>query len=210
MDYLKVKGSILVVSGPSGSGKTSLARAVCEELGDKAYFSISTTTRPIRDGEKDGVDYFFVSKDEFLEDVEKGYFLEWAEVHGNFYGTSKIQINKALDEGKIVFLDIDVQGHEAVRKAYPDVVTSVFVTTKDKHTLIERLKNRGTETEETLKVRMINALHEMKKIPEYDYLLINDDFEEAKEFLRSVAISSLIKTSKYELDKFINHWKGSE
>ncbi|NPA88565.1 MAG: guanylate kinase [Epsilonproteobacteria bacterium] len=210
MDYLKVKGSILVVSGPSGSGKTSLARAVCEELGDKAYFSISTTTRPIRDGEKDGVDYFFVTKDEFLEDVEKGYFLEWAEVHGNFYGTSKIQINKALDEGKIVFLDIDVQGHEAVRKAYPDVVTSVFVTTKDKHTLIERLKNRGTETEETLKVRMINALHEMKKIPEYDYLLINDDFEEAKEFLRSVAISSLIKTSKYELDKFINHWKGSE
>ncbi len=210
MDYLKVKGSILVVSGPSGSGKTSLARSVCEELGDKAYFSISTTTRPIRDGEKDGVDYFFVSKDEFLEDVEKGYFLEWAEVHGNFYGTSKIQINKALDEGKIVFLDIDVQGHEAVRKAYPDVVTSVFVTTKDKHTLIERLKNRGTETEETLKVRMINALHEMKKIPEYDYLLINDDFEEAKEFLRSVAISSLIKTSKYELDKFINHWKGSE
>ncbi|WP_457563692.1 guanylate kinase [Caminibacter pacificus] len=210
MDYLKVKGSILVVSGPSGSGKTSLARAVCEELGDKAYFSVSTTTRPIRDGEKDGVDYFFVSKDEFLEDVEKGYFLEWAEVHGNFYGTSKIQINKALDEGKIVFLDIDVQGHEAVRKAYPDVVTSVFVTTKDKHTLIERLKNRGTETEETLKVRMINALHEMKKIPEYDYLLINDDFEEAKEFLRSVAISSLIKTSKYELDKFINHWKGSE
>ncbi|QCI28822.1 guanylate kinase [Caminibacter pacificus] len=210
MDYLKVKGSILVVSGPSGSGKTSLARAVCEELGDKAYFSISTTTRPIRDGEKDGVDYFFVTKDEFLEDVEKGYFLEWAEVHGNFYGTSKIQINKALDEGKIVFLDIDVQGHEAVRKAYPDVVTSVFVTTKDKHTLIERLKNRGTETEETLKVRMINALHEMKKIPEYDYLLINDDFEVAKEFLRSVAISSLIKTSKYELDKFINHWKGSE
>jgi len=210
MEYMKVKGSILVVSGPSGSGKTSLARAVCEELGERAYFSISTTTRPMREGEKDGVDYFFVSKDEFLEDVEKGYFLEWAEVHGNFYGTSKLQINKALDEGKIVFLDIDVQGHEAVRKSYPDVVTSVFVTTKDKHTLMQRLQSRGTETQESLKVRMINALHEMKKIPEYDYLLINDDFEEAKEFLKSVAVSSLIKTSKYELDKFINYWKGSE
>ena len=209
MEYMKVKGSILVVSGPSGSGKTSLARAVCEEFGDKAYFSISTTTRPIRDGEKDGVDYFFVSKEEFLKDIEEGYFLEWAEVHGNFYGTSKKQINEALNQGKIVFLDIDVQGHEAVRKAYPDVVTSVFVTTKDKHTLIERLKNRGTETEETLEVRMINALHEMKKIPEYDFLLINDDFNEAKEFLRSVAMSSLIKTSKYDLDKFIKHWKGS-
>ena len=209
MEYMKAKGSILVVSGPSGSGKTSLARAVCEEFGDKAYFSISTTTRPKRDGEKDGVDYFFVSKEEFLKDIEEGYFLEWAEVHGNFYGTSKKQINEALSQGKIVFLDIDVQGHEAVRKAYPDVVTSVFVTTKDKHTLIERLKKRGTETQESLEVRMINALHEMKKIPEYDFLLINDDFDEAKEYLRSIAISSLIKTSKYDLDKFIKHWKGS-
>jgi len=206
---MKVKGSILVVSGPSGSGKTSLARAVCEELGDKAYFSISTTTRAIRDGEVDGVDYFFVSKEEFLKDIEDGYFLEWAEVHGNFYGTSKKQINEALNQGKIVFLDIDVQGHEAVRKAYPDIVTSVFVTTKDKKTLIERLKNRGTETEESIEVRMINALHEMKKIPEYDFLLINDDFEEAKEFLRGIAISSLIKTSKYDIEKFISHWKGN-
>ncbi len=209
MDYLKVKGSILVVSGPSGSGKTSLARAVCEELGEKAYFSISTTTRPKREGERDGVDYFFVTKEEFLKDIEEGYFLEWAEVHGNFYGTSKKQINEALNQGKIVFLDIDVQGHEAVRAAYPDIVTSVFVTTKDKHTLIERLKNRGTETEDTLEVRMINALHEMKKIPEYDYLLINDDFEESKKYLKSVAISSLIKRSKYDLEKFINYWKGS-
>ncbi len=207
---MKVKGSIVVVSGPSGSGKTSLAREVCSELGDKAYFSISTTTRPKREGEKDGVDYFFVSKDEFLEDVEKGYFIEWAEVHGNFYGTSKKEINKALDEGKIVFLDIDVQGHEAVRKAYPDIVTSVFVTTKNKEVLIQRLKKRGTESEESLKVRMINALHEMKKIPEYDYLLINDDFNEAKEFLRAVAIASLIKRSKYNIEKFIEFWKGNK
>jgi len=206
MEYIK-KGSILVVSGPSGSGKTSLARAVCEELRERAYFSISTTTRPKRDGEQNGVDYFFVSKDEFLKDIEDGYFLEWAEVHGNFYGTSKKQINEALNQGKIVFLDIDVQGHEAVRKAYPDIVTSVFVTTKDKYTLIERLKNRGTETEESLEVRMINALHEMKKIPEYDFLLINDDFNEAKEFLKSIAISSLIKTTKYDIEKFINFWK---
>jgi len=206
MDYIK-KGSILVVSGPSGSGKTSLARAVCEELDNKAYFSISTTTRAIREGEKEGVDYFFVSKEEFLKDIEDGYFLEWAEVHGNFYGTSKRQINEALNQGKIVFLDIDVQGHEAVRKAYPDIVTSVFVTTKNKDILIERLKKRGTETEETLEVRMINALHEMKKIPEYDFLLINDDFDETKKFLRGVALASLIRTSKYEIDEFIQFWK---
>ena len=92
-------GSILVVSGPSGSGKTSLARAVCEELKEKAYFSITSTTRPIRDGEKDGVDYFFLTEEEFIKDIEEGYFLEWAEVHGNFYGTRKRQINLALSEG---------------------------------------------------------------------------------------------------------------
>ena len=205
---MKVKGSILVISGPSGSGKTSLARSVCEELGDKAYFSISTTTRPMREGEKNGVDYFFITKEEFLKDIEDGYFLEWAEVHGNFYGTSKKQIDEALKEGKIVFLDIDVQGHEAVRKAYEDIVTSVFVTTKNKYILFERLKKRGTETEESLEVRLINAMHEMKKIPEYDYLLINDDFDEAKKFLNAVAIASLIKTSKYEIDEFIKEWKG--
>ena len=205
-----MKGSILVVSGPSGSGKTSLARSVCEELKDKAYFSISTTTRPKREGEKDGVDYFFITKEEFLQDIEDGYFLEWAEVHGNFYGTSKKQIDEALNQGKIVFLDIDVQGHEAVRKAYPNIVTSIFVTTKNKDILIERLKKRGTETEESLEVRLINAMHEMKKIPEYDYLLINDDFDEAKEFLKSVAIASLIKTSKYDIDDFIQHWKGKK
>ncbi|EDM23294.1 guanylate kinase [Caminibacter mediatlanticus] len=210
MECMKVKGSILVISGPSGSGKTSLAREVCNELKDLAYFSISTTTRSIREGERDGVDYFFVSKEEFLKDVEKGYFLEWAEVHGNFYGTSKKQINEALNQGKIVFLDIDVQGHEAVRKAYPNIVTSVFVTTKDKKTLIERLKKRETENEESIKVRMINALHEMKKIPQYDYLLINDDFNSSKEKLKSCAIASLIKTSKYNIENFIEKWKGSE
>jgi guanylate kinase len=203
-------GSILVVSGPSGSGKTSLARSVCEELGDKAYFSISTTTRPMRPGEKDGVDYFFVTKEEFLKDIDEGYFLEWAEVHGNFYGTSKRQIDKALSEGKIVFLDIDVQGHENVRKAYPNITTSVFVTTKNEKILIERLKKRGTETEESLKIRLINAYNEMKKIDEYDYLLINDDFEEAKEYLRAVAIASLIKRSKIDVNEFIKKWKGNE
>jgi len=209
MNFLKTKGSILVVSGPSGSGKTSLARSVCEELGKLAYFSISTTTRAIRKGEREGVDYFFVSKEEFLEDVEKGYFLEWAEVHGNFYGTSKKQINEALNEGKIVFLDIDVQGHELVRKAYPDIVTSLFVTTPNKEILINRLKNRGTETKESIEIRLINALNEMKRIDEYDFLLINDDFEEAKKFLKSVAISSLIKKNKYDIEKFISYWKGN-
>jgi len=203
-------GSILVISGPSGSGKTSLARVVCEELGDKAYFSISSTTRPIREGEKDGVDYFFLSNDEFIKDIEEGYFLEWAEVHGNFYGTSKRQIDAALKKGQIVFLDIDVQGYELVKKSYPDITTGIFVTTPNQEVLKQRLLKRGTETEESLRVRMFNAIREMQKIDEYDYLLINDDFDEAKELLRSVAIASLIKRSKYNIEEFINEWKGSK
>ncbi|AZV46159.1 guanylate kinase [Nautilia sp. PV-1] len=202
-------GSILVISGPSGSGKTSLARVVCEELGDKAYFSISSTTRPIREGEQDGVDYFFLTKDEFIKDIEDGYFLEWAEVHGNFYGTSKRQIDAALQKGQIVFLDIDVQGYELVKKSYPDITTGIFVTTPNQEVLKERLLKRGTETEESLRLRMFNAIREMQKIDEYDFLLINDDFDEAKELLRSVAIASLIKRTKYNIEEFIKEWKGS-
>ena len=204
-----MRGSILVVSGPSGSGKTSLAREVCKELKDLAYFSISTTTRKIRDGEKDGVDYFFISEEEFLKDVEDGYFLEWAEVHGNFYGTSKRQINEALKKGKIVFLDIDVQGYESVKKEYASITTGVFVTTPNEKVLKERLLNRNTESKESLEIRLINALKEMKKISEYDYLLINDDFNKAKEFLRAVALASLIKTTKYDIKEFIKKWRES-
>jgi len=200
-------GSLVILSGPSGSGKTSIAREVCKRIGlDKTYFSISTTTRPPREGEKNGIDYFFVTKDEFLEDIDNNQFLEWAEVHGNYYGTSLKQIKEALNQGKIVFLDIDVQGFEAINKIYPEIITSVFVTTKNKKVLIERLKKRGTETEESLKIRLINALNEMKKIDEYDYLLINDKFEESVEILETIAKVSLIKASKKNLENFIKEW----
>jgi len=200
-------GSLVVLSGPSGSGKTSIAREVCKRIGvDKTMFSISSTTRPPREGEKDGVDYHFISKEEFLEDIEKGYFLEWAEVHGNYYGTSRKPIEKAMKEGKIVFLDIDVQGFESIKKLYANILTSVFVTTKNKQVLIERLKNRGTETEESLKIRLINALGEMKKIDEYEFLIINDVFEDSVEKLEAIAKVSLIKASKENLDKFIKEW----
>jgi guanylate kinase len=200
-------GSLVVLSGPSGSGKTSIAREVCKRIGEnKTMFSISSTTRKPRDGEKDGIDYHFLTKEEFLADIEKGNFLEWAEVHRNYYGTSKVPIEKAMKEGKIVFLDIDVQGFESVKKIYPNTLTSVFVTTKNKQVLIERLKSRGTETEESLKIRMINAISEMKKIDEYEFLIMNDIFEESVEKLESIARVSLIKSSKENLEEFIKEW----
>jgi len=111
-----------------------------------------------------------------------------------------------MKEGKIVFLDIDVQGFESIKKLYSNILTSVFITTKNKQVLIERLKKRGTETEESLKIRLINALGEMKKIDEYEFLIINDIFEDSVEKLEAIAKVSLIKASKENLDKFIKEW----
>lgn len=199
-------GSILVVSGPSGSGKTSLAKKVLGII-PNCYFSISTTTRKPRENEQNGVDYFFISKDEFLSEIDNGGFLEWAEVHGNFYGTAFKPIEKSLEEGKIVVLDIDVQGHKTIREKFPKLVTSVFVTTKNMKVLKDRLSNRNTETSEILEQRVINAISEMRSIGEYDYFFINDDFEESLKALTAIAVASRYKQSLTDNEAFIKTWK---
>lgn len=202
-----MKGGIVVISGPSGSGKTSLAKRTCEVLNGRAYFSISSTTREMRKGEQDGVDYHFLSRTEFSNDIDQGYFLEWAEVHGNFYGTSLKTIEKMLREDKIVFLDIDIQGFNSIKKVYPDIITSVFITTKNISLLKERLGVRGSETEDAFQTRIMNALSEMNKIDGYDFLLVNDDFEESLEKLIAIAKVSLLRESKVNIEKFIEQWK---
>lgn len=199
-------GSILVVSGPSGSGKTSLAKKVLDII-PSCYFSISTTTRKPRENEQNGVDYFFISKDEFLSEIDNGGFLEWAEVHGNFYGTAFKPIERSLEEGKIVVLDIDVQGHKTIRDKFPKLVTSVFVTTKNMKVLKDRLANRNTETSEILEQRVINAISEMRSIGEYDYFFINDDFEESLKALTAIAVASRYKQSLTDNETFIKTWK---
>lgn len=201
-----MSGSVFVVSGPSGSGKTSLARKLLDII-DNCYFSISTTTRKPREGEQHGVDYFFISKDEFLSEIDNGGFLEWAEVHGNFYGTSFRPIEEALAANKIVILDIDVQGHRSIRAKFPKSVTSVFVTTKNMAVLKERLASRNTETPEMLEQRVINAISEMRSIGEYDYFLINDDFNESLKALISIASASIYKQSITDNESFIKNWK---
>lgn len=199
-------GAILVVSGPSGSGKTSLAREACKSL-DNAYFSISTTTRAIRDGEEDGVDYFFTTKEDFLSRIHEGGFLEWAEVHGNFYGTSFAPIDMAINNGKLIILDIDVQGHRSIKAKYDGYVTSVFVTTNNLATLKERLAKRESESKESLEQRILNAYDEMRHINEYDYLLINDDFSQSLSALSAIALSSRYRQTKFDLDSFLANWK---
>lgn len=199
-------GSILIVSGPSGSGKTSICKKVVDDL-PSTILSLSTTTRDIREGEKNDVDYHFVTREEFIQDINDDNFLEWAEVHDNFYGTSKLIVEKALSEGKTIVFDIDVQGHKAIREQYPDITTSVFVTTKDITTLKDRLKSRGTDNQEIIEKRVINAYGEMTHITEYDYLIINDGFEESIDALKSVAVSLKYKVDRINIQNFSGNWK---
>jgi guanylate kinase len=201
-----MSGAILVVSGPSGSGKTSLAKKLLDIV-PNCYFSISTTTRKPRENEQDGIDYYFISKDQFLSEIDDGGFLEWAEVHGNFYGTSFSPIEEALKENKIVVLDIDVQGHKTIREKFSKLVTSVFITTKNMSVLKERLSARNTETSEILEQRVINAISEMRTIGEYDYFFVNDDFNESLQALTAIATASKFKQGLTDNESFIKSWK---
>lgn len=195
-----MKPSLLVLSGPSGSGKSTLCKFLQEKI-PQIYFSISTTTRSPREGERNAQHYYFVSQEEFLKGIQENKFLEWAEVHGNYYGTSIDPIKSALQEGKLVIFDVDVQGHQGVKQYYGDLARSVFITTPNKQILKERLQNRGTDSEETIKLRLMHAYNEMKHINEFDYLIINDDIETSKEAILSIAKSlPYIKNPKHTED----------
>lgn len=199
------KGAILIISGPSGCGKSTLLKEVYKEINDY-YFSISTTTREPRVGEEHGVDYFFVSKEEFEKDIENDDFLEYALVHGNYYGTSLKPINKALEEGKLVIFDIDVQGHEIVRNKLDSIVTSVFITTPSLKELENRLNSRNTDSIEIIEKRVKNAKIEVEYFQDYDYLIINDNLEVAAKQLVSIANITRIKSKLFDKKNIISSW----
>ncbi|NQY24123.1 MAG: guanylate kinase [Campylobacteraceae bacterium] len=199
------KGAILILSGPSGCGKSTLLKEVYKDIKDY-YFSISTTTRAPRTGEIDGIDYSFVSKEDFKEDIKEGHFLEWAEVHGNFYGTSLKPIKRALSAGKLVIFDIDVQGHEIVRKKMPTNVTSVFISTPSLEVLEKRLRARGTDKKDVINKRLDNAKTEIKYFKKYDYFIVNDDLHTASKQLVSIANITRIKASLFDDDKLLSAW----
>ena len=199
------KGAILIISGPSGCGKSTLLKEVYKDITDY-YFSISTTTRAPRVGEVNGVDYFFVTKEEFEADIKNGDFLEYAKVHDNYYGTSLKPINKALDEGKLVIFDIDVQGHEIVRSKLDSIVTSVFITTPSLEILQTRLNSRNTDSTEIIEKRIKNAKGEVEYFQDYDYLIINDNLEIAAKQLVSIANITRIKSTLFPKDKVVSSW----
>ena len=200
-----MKGRILLISGPSGSGKSTLISRLMKEEKD-IYFSISCTTRAKRKGEKNGVDYYFLSEKEFKKGIENGEFLEWAMVHKNYYGTSLKPVLEAFEKDKIVIFDIDVQGFDIVRGIFPDEITAVFLTTKNSDELRKRLEDRNTNTLDDIARRLENAIGEMSHIKDYDYLLINDDLEEAYQNLKSIFKSIKCNTKNLNLTEFIDNW----
>ena len=199
------KGAILILSGPSGCGKSTLLKEVYKDI-DDYYFSISTTTRAPRVGETNGVDYFFVTKEEFEVDIKNGDFLEYAKVHDNYYGTSLKPINSALNEGKLVIFDIDVQGHEIVRSKLDDIVTSVFITTPSLEVLETRLNSRNTDSLDIIEKRIKNAKGEVEYFQNYDYLIINDELEVAAKQLVCIANITRIKSKLFEKDTVVSSW----
>lgn len=202
-----MKGQILIISGPSGSGKSTLLSRLLKEEND-LYFSISSTTRAPRRGETEGVNYYFINKDEFKKGIDAGEFLEWAFVHGNYYGTSLKPVLNALKEGKIAIFDIDVQGFNIAKSKFAENITSVFITTASKNELKSRLQNRGTDSAQTIEKRLINAVGEMEHILEYDYFLINDDLQNCYENLRGILRSMRLKTSNLDAKEIINKWNN--
>lgn len=199
-------GAILVLSGPSGAGKSSLISKIVDHIGP-TYFSISTTTRAIRAGEENGVHYHFVSIEEFKREIEEELFLEYAVVHGNYYGTSLGPVKKALKEGKLVIFDIDVQGHDAVQNRLGDITTSVFITTPTLEELKRRLHNRKTDSEEIINNRIEMAKREVQRISEYDFLVVNDKLDEAAEVLISIAKAARMKIPTLQINEFVQRWE---
>jgi guanylate kinase len=181
---MSAQGILYILSAPSGAGKTSLLKALRQQ-DSGLHVSVSHTTRDMRPGEQDGIDYHFVSQDEFLRMVGEGGFLEHAEVFGNYYGTSEDALKAELKAGYDTVLEIDWQGARQVRQRFPEAV-SIFILPPDQQALRERLDARGQDSEETIQRRMNQAVEEMSHYAEFDYLIINDDFDTALAQLAAV------------------------
>jgi guanylate kinase len=185
---MEMSGTLYVIAAPSGAGKSTLVRLLLEREPSIAL-SISCTTRAPRPGEQDGREYHFVAVDDFLQRISREEFLEWAEVHGNFYGTSQKWIAEQLSAGRDVLLEIDWQGAQQVRKLFPDMV-SIFVLPPSMDELQRRLVGRGTDSHEVIERRLAAAQAEMRHVGEFDYVIINDLLDQALDDLRAVVRAS--------------------
>jgi guanylate kinase len=172
-----MKGKIVVLSAPSGAGKTTICREIIKRH-PEAKLSVSATTRPRRPHETDGVDYYFLTEEEFMEKVKKGEFIEFEKVHGNWYGTLKSELKKAEDPNSILLFDIDVNGALNIRRLEPNAIL-IFIMPPSKEDLIKRLKNRKTEDEETIRKRLDRLPYEFEQSKKFDYIVVNDTLDHA-------------------------------
>jgi guanylate kinase len=189
-----VSGFPLILSSPSGGGKTTIAHELLRRRADLGY-SVSCTTRPTRPAERDGTDYFFLTREAFLAARERGDFAESAEVHSHLYGTLRREVDRVLASGKIVVMDIDVQGTRQFVEAYPDSVL-VFILPPDSTVLLERLKARGTESGETLDRRLKSAVAELQAVGMYHYVVLNEDLDQAVEAVSKIVDTEQMRTSR--------------
>jgi len=199
---MKEKGILIVISGPSGSGKGTVVNILKES--PSYALSVSATTRAPRTGEENGVHYFFKSVDEFKEMIKEGKLLEWAEFCGNFYGTPKEYVMERLEDGYDVILEIEVQGASQIKKIFPEAVT-VFLVPPDKEILRKRLEGRGTETKDVIEKRLIRASEEIELIPNYDFVVINDNLDDAVDKVNTIVKASKLLSSRYS--KLIEEFK---
>ncbi len=195
-----IEGRLFVISAPSGAGKTTLLKRVMERVPGLS-FSVSHTTREPRAGERDGVDYHFISHSGFLDMVEKDLFLEHAEVHGNFYGTSQQSVLEHLNKGIDIVLDIDVQGASIVRRS--DILTGVhvFIAPPSLAELERRLRGRDTESEEHVGVRLKNAAIEMQDARKYDYLIVNDHLDQTVDLFIAIIWAERARSHRFPSGK---------
>jgi guanylate kinase len=189
-----MKGNLIIISSPSGGGKGTLIKEILNSVPHIGY-SVSYTTRERRIGEEDGRHYFFVSREKFDALIASGEFLEYAEVHGNLYGTSITQVNSELELGRDIILEIDVQGAESVRKKVPDAV-SIFILPPSFDVLKARLTYRETEKQEDLALRLQNSTDEVRRFNEFEYIVINDSVERASGDLRAIILAERLKRDR--------------
>ncbi len=205
---LDKKGLLIVISGPSGVGKGTVRKALFEREGQDLVYSISMTTRTPRNGEQDGIDYYFVSHDEFEHQIEKGNLLEYAKFVGNYYGTPYDKVEEQLNQGHEVVLEIDVQGAMQVKAKKPEAVF-IFIAPPSFKALEDRLRRRGTETEEVIKERLMKAEREINQAAAYDYIVVNDDVNNAADRVMAIIRAEHARCSR-SLEEYYRLMKGNE
>lgn len=197
------KGQLFVLSGPSGAGKGTICKEILES--DKVKLSVSMTTRAPRAGEKEGINYYFVSEEEFKKIVDEKGFLEYAQVYGNYYGTPKLEVLDLMNDGLDVVLEIDIQGALQIREAYPQAIF-IFILPPTMAELRKRITGRGSETEESLQRRLGAALEEVSYIDKYDYCIINENLKEAVNRAKAIIMAEHCRVSE-DVYKIIENYK---